>query len=274
MEIVTTSAKLAQLRGEFSGSVGLVPTMGALHAGHVALFEASKRDNDYTIASIFVNPAQFLEGEDFERYPRKHEADINVAQKAGIDLLFMPSVSEIYPHDDEVLLSAPKKGGYVLEGAFRAGHFSGVLRVVMKLLNLARPARAYFGQKDAQQLLLVRQMVRDLFLPYEIVGIPTVRDPDGLALSSRNLYLTPEQRKEALKISAALNEAMKRIMTGERSSDKIKASARAILEGLSVDYFEVVDYQLRPCSEVKKGESLILVAARVGNVRLIDNLWI
>lgn len=274
MQIITSPADLVAWRTTRGGSVGFVPTMGALHRGHLSLIQASKARDDQTIVSVFVNPTQFGAGEDFERYPRKREADISVCQKAGVDCLFMPDVEEIYPNADEVLLKAPAQAGFILEGAVRPGHFDGALRVVLKLLNLTRPTHAYFGQKDAQQLLLVQQMARDLFLPYEIVPCPTERDSDGLALSSRNAYLSPADRQEALKLSRALQEAMRAIMQGELESAKIKESALKILEGIELDYLEITDRSLRPLKRITKGNTLILVAGRMGGVRLIDNLWI
>ncbi|MGP1449808.1 MAG: pantoate--beta-alanine ligase [Wolinella sp.] len=274
MQIITTSSELIATRENLQGSVALVPTMGALHAGHLSLIRNAKTQNENVIVSIFVNPTQFCEGEDFERYPRKSEADINICQKAGVDILFMPSASEIYQDSDEILLKAPKIAGYTLEGATRAGHFDGVLRVVLKLINLTRAKRAYFGQKDAQQLLLIQKMVRELFVPCEIIPCPIVRDKDGLALSSRNLYLDPSMRNNALKLSESLREVARQIMIGEKNTEKLKAHAMDVLAGIDVEYIEIVDKNLRQREEVKKGETIVLLTARVGGVRLIDNLWI
>ncbi len=274
MQIVTSPSELRALRREWKGTVGFVPTMGALHKGHLTLIQKSKAQNEKSIVSIFVNPTQFGENEDFAHYPRKPEADANICQKAGVDILFMPKAEDIYFEEDEVLLKAPQKSGFVLEGAARPGHFDGVLRVVLKLLHLTSPTRAYFGQKDTQQLLLIQKMARELFLPYEIVPCPTERDNDGLALSSRNAYLSEAEKKEALKISASLKEATKHIMTGELQSSQIKERALKVLEGVEVEYFEIVDRNLMPLERIIKGETIILVTARVGKVRLLDNLWI
>ena len=262
-------------RDKLGGSVGFVPTMGALHEGHISLIKRAVEENDRVVVSIFVNPTQFLEGEDLDKYPRKEEADIKICELAGVDILFMPTIDSIY-FEDEMRIEAPAVAGYVLEGASRPGHFGGVLQVVMKLFNITKPNRAYFGKKDAQQLLLIEKMVHDYFLPIEIVECDIVRDDDGLALSSRNVYLSPDERKRALAISKSLKRAGKMIMSGQRDTFIIKEEMKKIVEP-SVDeleYIEIVDRKLSPLKVIEDGKSIILVAAKVGTTRLIDNLWV
>ncbi|HEY6052648.1 MAG TPA: pantoate--beta-alanine ligase [Gaiellaceae bacterium] len=231
------------------GSVGLVPTMGALHAGHVALFEAARAECDTVIASLFVNPAQFSEDADLAAYPRDEEADAAVAAEAGVDLLFAPSVEEMYPPGFSTWVDPGEEG---LEAEFRPGHFRGVATVCLKLFTIVRPDFAYFGQKDAQQVAVVRRLVRDLALPVEIRAVQTVRDEDGLALSSRNSRLSPQERAQALAIPRAL-------------ATRDPAHARAVLAeaGLAPDYVEVADLD---------GIPTLAIATRVGSTRLIDNV--
>ena len=226
------------------GEIGLVPTMGAYHEGHLALFEAARRENETIVASLFVNPAQFGEGEDLERYPRDEARDAELAERAGVDVLFVPHPEEIYPPGFQTWVDVEELGA-VLEGEHRPGHFRGVATVCLKLFNLVRPQRAYFGQKDAQQVAVVRRMVRDLAVPVEIRVVPTVRDADGLALSSRNAYLSPEERERALTLPRAL-----------------AARDRNLLDGLEVEYFEEADFEPR----------VLAAAVRVGSTRLIDNV--
>ncbi len=247
--------------------------MGALHEGHLSLIRRSVRENDRTIVSIFVNPTQFLEGEDLDRYPRRIEADRKICEMGGVDLLFVPTAEQIYG-EDETALRAPKRAGYILEGYRRPGHFDGVLQIVLKLLSLVRPDRAYFGKKDAQQLFLIEKMCREFFLPVQIVPCEIVRDPDGLALSSRNVYLSAQQRTQALALSRALKRAAKMVMEGERSGDAIKERMRAIMKELQIEYIAIVDRSFRALEEVRIGETIVLVAAKVGTTRLIDNIWI
>ncbi len=275
MTVVRDYKAFKEARELLDGSVGFVPTMGALHEGHISLIKRAVKENDNVIVSIFVNPTQFLEGEDLDKYPRKEEADIKLCELAGVDILFMPTIDSIY-FEDEMKILAPAVAGYILEGAIRPGHFNGVLQVVMKLFNITRPNRAYFGKKDAQQLLLIEKMVNDYFLPIDIVECDIVRDSDGLALSSRNVYLSDDERKRALAISKSLKRAGKMIMSGERSVSKIKDDMIRLLKE-SVDeleYVEIVDKALNTISTVQEQNTLILVAAKVGNTRLIDNLWI
>jgi pantoate--beta-alanine ligase len=241
--------------------VGLVPTMGALHAGHIALLEAARRENDVVVASIFVNPAQFGAGEDFERYPRDEEADAAVAEAAGVDYLFAPAAAEMYPegYDTWVEVEALSTS---LEGEARPGHFRGVATVCLKLFNIVRPARAYFGQKDAQQAAVVERVIDDLNLDLEIRVVPTVRDEDGLAVSSRNAYLSAEERAAALALPRALRAGEE---AHSRGADPLEA-ARAILGAepmLKPEYVEVAQLD---------GRVYLLAAARAGRTRLIDNV--
>lgn len=254
------------------GSVGFVPTMGALHIGHRTLIDAARRENDTVVVSIFVNPTQFLPGEDLSKYPRREEADFKICELSGVDVLFYPDVAGMYG-EDEVRICAPDVRGYILEGVSRPGHFDGVLTVVMKLLNQVRPTRAYFGKKDAQQLALITQMVNNFFMHIEIVSMETVRESDGLALSSRNVYLSAIERQEALKISASLKQATKQVMQGNLSSESIRQEMLTILLPLDVEYVAIVNRAFELIPEVILGDTIILVAARVGTTRLIDNVW-
>jgi pantoate--beta-alanine ligase len=273
MKIFTKVKDLKTYLKSQNGSIGFVPTMGALHAGHLSLIKTSKSQNDLTVVSIFVNPTQFLKGEDLDKYPRKDEADKKICDVAGVDVLFFPSVDEIYK-DDEAFIQAPLVRGYILEGASRPGHFSGVLTVVMKLLHMVNPTRAYFGKKDAQQLFLIQEMVKNFFLDVEIVPVDTVREADGLALSSRNVYLSKEQRKEALKISASLNLARSLVTKGIYDTSTIKAKMLEVLKPLRVEYVEILSRDFNYIKEVKVGESIVLVEAIVGTTRLLDNIWL
>jgi pantoate--beta-alanine ligase len=234
--------RAAELRVE--GEIGLVPTMGAYHDGHLALFEAARRENETVVASLFVNPAQFGEGEDLERYPRDEARDAELAEAAGVDVLFVPHPEEVYPPGFQTWVEVEQLGA-ILEGEHRPGHFRGVATVCLKLFNLVRPRRAYFGQKDAQQVAVVRRMTRDVAVPVEIRVVPTVRDADGLALSSRNAYLSPAEREQALSLPRAL-----------------AAHDRSLLDGLEVEYFEEADFEPR----------VLAAAVRVGKTRLIDNV--
>jgi pantoate--beta-alanine ligase len=230
------------------GSVGLVPTMGALHAGHEALIRTAAAENDTVVVSLFVNPAQFDEGGDLAAYPRDEERDAEIAAAAGADVLFAPSSDEIYPDGFQTWVDVEELSRG-LEGDHRPGHFRGVATICLKLFNIVRPQRAYFGQKDAQQLAVVRRMVRDLNLDVAIRSVPTVRDPDGLALSSRNARLSPEERERALALPRAL------------ATHDLDAARRA-LDGLKVDYVEVADFD----------PPVLAAAVRVGATRLIDNV--
>ncbi len=274
MEIATSPESVKEILSKASAPVGFVPTMGALHEGHLSLIKRSLAENATTVVSIFVNPTQFLPGEDLNRYPKKLDADRRICELAGVDLLFVPKAEDIYFDEDEIKIKAPPLKGYILEGYHRPGHFDGVLWVVNKLFNIVSPDRAYFGKKDAQQLFLVKKMVRDLFMDIEIVECDIVREPDGLAMSSRNVYLDPVQRERALLISKSLKRAAKMIMGGVYEAVSIKNEMRRVMEGLEIEYIEIVDRNFDKIDEVKKGDTIILVAAKVGDTRLIDNLWV
>ncbi len=231
------------------GTVGLVPTMGAFHEGHLSLFRAAREENDVVVVSLFVNPAQFGPREDLAKYSRDEERDARLAEEAGVDYLFAPAPEEIYPAGFQTWVEVEELSR-PLEGAVRPGHFRGVATVCLKLFNIVRPERAYFGQKDAQQAAVIKRMVRDLDVPLDIRVLPTVRDEDGLALSSRNAYLSPEEREAARVLPRAL-----------QTRDPA-AARRALLDGLNVDYVEVADFEPR----------VLAAAVRVGNTRLIDNV--
>jgi len=262
---------LAEMRR--SRTVALVPTMGALHAGHVALVEEAKRRADRVVATIFVNPTQFGPGEDLDRYPRREEADAQMLEAAGCDLLWMPSVEDIYPEGFATTVSVSGVSDR-WEGEARPGHFDGVATVVAKLLLSVRPDVALFGEKDFQQLAVIRQMVRDLSIGVEIVGVPTVRDADGLALSSRNAYLSADDRQAALALPQALGAAKAVILDGEPVKDVLVEAIDALHQaGFSkVDYVALVDAQtLEPLAE-PRGVMRLIAAATIAETRLIDNL--
>jgi pantoate--beta-alanine ligase len=273
MKIINDPLELKRYLITQNASLGFVPTMGALHEGHISLIKEARGANKIVVVSIFVNPTQFLKNEDLDKYPSRYEADKKICELSEVDILFMPKAKDIYAKD-EVSLQAPHVRGYVLEGTSRPGHFSGVLTVVMKLLNIVNPTRAYFGKKDAQQLNLIMLMVKQLFMSVEIVPVDTVRESDGLALSSRNVYLSTLERKEALNISASLHGAS--IMIGKNILDvkEIKEKMREILEPLEVSYVEILNRDFEVIEKIEIGNSIVLVEALVGSTRLLDNLWI
>lgn len=275
MTITKTIDEFKIARKALKGTIGFVPTMGALHRGHLSLIQKAKEENDHVVVSIFINPTQFLEGEDLDKYPKKEEADKEICKLAGVDILFMPT-SDVMYSNDELKIMAPKIRGYVLEGFNRPGHFDGMLQIVMKLLNLAGADKAYFGKKDAQQLSLIQQMARDYFLETSIIPCDIIRDNDGLALSSRNIYLSSEERQRALLIPRSLQKASEKIVSGEFNASKIKQSMMDVLrEGVSsVEYVEIVNRDFQKIENIELKNSIILVAARVGTTRLIDNLWV
>ncbi len=253
--------------------VGLVPTMGALHEGHLSLVRRSAAECEATLVTIFVNPLQFGAGEDLDRYPRPLAADLEAAERAGATIVFAPPVAEMYPEGATTRVDVGPLGT-VLEGSARPGHFTGVATVVAKLFALAGPCRAYFGEKDYQQLLVVRRLAADLSLPVEVVGCLTVRDVDGVALSSRNAYLSPEERHAARALVRALDDARRLVVTGERDAGRLRAAMAAAVEAeplARLDYAEVAHpLTLEPLGDVSGGARL-LVAATVGGTRLIDN---
>ncbi len=273
MKIFNDIFELIEYRKGLKGDVGFVPTMGALHNGHLSLIRNSIENSDFTIVSIFVNPTQFLPNEDLDRYPKREKADIQICKLAGVDAVFVPSSSDIYQKSEPVIL-APNKKAYILEGAKRPGHFDGVLRVVLKLLNIVNPTNAYFGKKDAQQLYLIQNMVSTLFLRTKIIPCEIVREEDGLALSSRNVYLSDKDRKKALNISKSLKLASKAMMKGEFDCDVLKNIMKETMKELEIEYIEMVDRDFNKIDKIVLKNSIILVAAKVGETRLIDNLWI
>ena len=274
MHVATTVAEMRALRRAMDGDAGFVPTMGYLHEGHLSLVRAARKANPNVVASIFVNPTQFGPGEDFERYPRDEERDVSLLRGAGVDVVFMPSVEEMYPNGASTFVVVEEITD-VLEGAYRSGHFRGVTTVVAKLFNIVQPTRAYFGRKDAQQLAVIRKMMRDLRRDIEIVGLPTVREPDGLAMSSRNAYLSPEERQAALVLSKALGRAKELFDDGVHDADALRTAMNELLgaEALArVDYVSVADSEtLRELSTIR-GSALVSMAVRIGNTRLIDNV--
>lgn len=276
MQIIKTIEELQIFKNNnFGKSIGFIPTMGALHLGHLSLIDNAISNNDVVIVSIFVNPTQFGANEDFDIYPRMEEKDIELCRSISVDAIFMPSVDTLYPSgiDDEVILLPPNKMASVFEGAIRENHFSGVLRVVLKLFNLINPTNAYFGKKDAQQLLIIKKMVNDLFINTNIIPCDIVRDKNNLALSSRNTYLDHASYEMALKIPNAIQAAISLVMANVLESKQIENAAMECLSGLEIDYCNVVDFNLEKIDQVKKDSSLLIIAARVGKVRLIDNCW-
>lgn len=275
MQTVRTSEELARallnLRGE--GSIALVPTMGALHAGHMALIDEARRRADRVAATIFVNPAQFGPNEDFAHYPRQEEQDSWLLTEHGCDLLWLPSVEDIYPAGFTTRVSVSGVSER-WEGAARPGHFEGVATVVAKLLLSVRPDFAFFGEKDFQQLAVIRRMVVDLGIPVEIVGVPTVRDPDGLALSSRNAYLSADERRRAMELPTALNAAREAILGGALASQALQRAKQSLVDAgfLRIDYFALVDAATFEPLEQPKGEMRLIAAAVIGTTRLIDNI--
>jgi pantoate--beta-alanine ligase len=248
---MTTARTIAELRAaldQATGSIGLVPTMGSFHEGHLSLIRAAREENDVVVVSLFVNPAQFDETPDLAAYPRDETRDTELADQAGVDILFAPAEAELYPPGFQTWVDVEELGR-ILEGEHRPGHFRGVATICLKLFNIVRPRRAYFGQKDAQQTAVVRRLVRDLNVSVEIRVLPTVRDEDGLALSSRNERLTQEERERAVALPRAL-------------ATRDPAKARELLNGLEIDYLEVADFEPK----------VLAAAVRVGRTRLIDNV--
>lgn len=276
MELTLSAKRFREVcRGRGDVSAGLVPTMGDLHRGHEALIRRAREETEFVAVSVFVNPLQFDSNEDLAAYPRRLDRDREVAESLGCDVLFAPAEEELYPGGPPEVTVDPGPLGDRLEGASRPGHFRGVLTVVAKLVNLAGPSRAYFGEKDAQQLALVRRMVAGLDLAVEIVGCPTVREPDGLALSSRNARLSPKERAAAPVLFEALSEAATQVRQGERRGDVLRAgmARRVGAEPLArLDYVAVVDDGTWQDVDVVEGPARALVAARLGATRLIDNV--
>jgi pantoate--beta-alanine ligase len=273
IEWMKQTARQARAEGRV---VGFVPTMGALHAGHLSLVEAARRESSPVVVSIFVNPKQFAPNEDFAKYPRAFDADRELLEHAGADILFAPTVEEIYPAGFRTVVNVEGLSDR-LEGRVRPGHFRGVATVVLRLLEIVSPRFAYFGRKDAQQARIIRQMASDLALDTEIVACPIVREPDGLAMSSRNAYLSPSERRAATVLFQALSRAREMIGAGERDAARLIDAMRRLLaaEPLAFpDYVEIVDSDsLEPVTQLRK-ECLALLAVRFGTTRLIDNMLI
>ncbi len=275
MIIATTRAELAAARAKMDGSVGVVMTMGALHEGHDINITAARAKADHVIVTIFVNPLQFLPTEDFDRYPRPFEEDVARCERLGVELVFAPSREEMYPHGNPQVRLNPGPRGEILEGASRPGFFHGVLTVVMKLLHLTAPDYAFFGEKDFQQLSLITQMVADLNVPTQIVPVTTEREPDGLAKSSRNRYLIGDQRQTALALSAALRAGVQAAELG-LGADAVLAHATVAFEATGTDKAaKRLDYLVLTAPDLgdapETGPARLLIAARVGDTRLIDN---
>ena len=279
MRVLETIAAFRAARAELPGPLGLVPTMGALHEGHLSLVRRARAACATVAMSIFVNPAQFGPSEDLSRYPRPLARDLELAEATGVDLVFHPDVAEMYPPGFATAVVPVVPGGPAQrwEGEHRPGHFQGVITVVARLLGIVSPQTAYFGEKDWQQLQVVRRMVADLAIPVEITGCPIVREPDGLALSSRNVYLSPEQRRHATALSRALRAGRARSEAGEREAEALRRAIEAVLldtPGVRPDYVAVVDpHSLEPLTRLEGATpgARALIAARLGGVRLIDN---
>jgi len=276
MDIVTTLSELRTSRAKLAGPVGFVPTMGYLHAGHISLVQRARQECASVVVSIFVNPTQFGPHEDLAKYPRDLPRDLEMLKEAGVDLVWTPTVEVMYPPGFQTwvtveALTAP------LEGAQRPGHFRGVTTVVAKLFNAVQPQYAYFGQKDAQQAAVIRRMTRDLDFPIEIVVCPTVREPDGLAMSSRNTYLNPEERKAATVLFRALSAAKTAYEQGERRAEVLRQIMRQVIEAeplARLQYVSCADYDSLEELETVSGKTLLSMAVFIGNTRLIDNFVI
>jgi len=277
MQVVTTVAEMRRLRAQMTGSVGLVPTMGYLHEGHLSLVRRARADNEHVVATIFVNPTQFGPQEDYQRYPRDPERDLRLLEQEGTDVVFMPGVEEIYPQGFDTWVEVGESLTGRLEGVFRPGHLRGVTTVVAKLFNVVQAQRAYFGQKDGQQLAVIRRMAADLHMDVEVVAVPTVREPDGLAMSSRNAYLSPEERRAATVLWRSLCRARELFDGGERRAEVIRGEMQAVLASeplASVDYVSVADAETLAELETIDRAAMVSLAVRIGNTRLIDNVTV
>lgn len=270
--------KIKELKKELkkkSLKIGFVPTMGSLHDGHISLIKKAREENDIVIVSIFVNPTQFLVGEDLDKYPRKDEADKKICKLCNVDYLFMPNINTMY-ESNEVLIKAPNLISFILEGEKRPGHFDGVLQIVLKLFNIVNPTNAYFGKKDAQQLSLIERMVKNLYLDVNIIACDIVRESDGLAFSSRNIYLSEDERIESLKISQSIKFAAKMVGKDEKNVNIIKEKMKTILisDKIEIEYIAITNREFESIEIVDVQNSIVLVAVKIGTTRLIDNIWI
>jgi pantoate--beta-alanine ligase len=274
MQVVGTIPEIRTLRQQLSGSVGFVPTMGYLHEGHLALVKQARIENSAVIVSIYVNPTQFGPREDFGAYPRELNRDLESLQKEGVDIVFVPSDDEMYPPEFSSWVDVEKVTGR-LEGASRPGHFRGVATVVAKLFNIVQPTRAYFGQKDAQQAAVIKRMVADLNLGMEIVVVSTVRERDGLAMSSRNVYLSPEERRAATILFRALNLARQLRQGGEKDAEEIRRQMTSLIQKeplAQIDYVSIADAETLEELDLVDHPALASLAIRIGKTRLIDNM--
>ena len=276
MNVIDTVAEMEAWRDAAGDAVGLVPTMGALHEGHLSLVRRAHRDSDQLVVTIFVNPAQFGPQEDFAAYPRDLDRDLRLLEAEGVDVVFAPPAEEIYPPDFDELVEVRGPLSERLEGEFRPGHLRGVTTVVARLFRIVRPQRAYFGEKDAQQLRVVRRMVEEQRLPVEVIGLPTVQEPDGLAMSSRNAYLSPEERRAALVLPRVLELARRMVEEdGVRDAAPVRRAAEELLRAeprARIDYVSISDYEtLEEMTEMDR-PALLLLAVRFGATRLIDNV--
>ncbi len=273
MKVVSTFEELRSARLPFSGTVGLVPTMGYLHEGHLSLIRRARDECDHVVVSIFVNPTQFGANEDLSKYPRDLDHDLKLIEPLGTDLVWMPSAEIMYPQGYQTWVEVEAMTR-PLEGAMRPGHFKGVATVVAKLFNGVQPHKAYFGQKDAQQAAVIRQMARDLNFPIEIVVCPIVREPDGLAMSSRNVYLDPEQRKAATVLFRSLSAAKDAYDKGERDAEKLRQIMKELTASeqlVKMQYVSCADYETLEELDIVKGKTLLSMAVFLGKTRLIDN---
>lgn len=274
MEVVTSLFNLRDARARLQGSLGFVPTMGYLHEGHLSLVRAARAQNPSVAVSIFVNPTQFGPNEDLDTYPRDLDRDLELLRSVGADLVWTPDRAEMYPPDFQTWITVEGITG-VLEGQLRPGHFRGVTTVVTKLFNAIQPDRAYFGQKDAQQALVIRRMVQDLNLPVKVEICPIVREPDGLAMSSRNIYLNPAERQAATVLTRALNAASQAFAAGERSAERLRQAALDVFATqplARVQYVSLADMQTLQEVETVSDKALLSTAAHIGKTRLIDNV--
>ncbi|HEY95045.1 MAG TPA: pantoate--beta-alanine ligase [Dehalococcoidia bacterium] len=274
MKVIKTISEVKKERHNLKGTVGLFPTLGFLHEGHLSLVRQSVRDNNFTISSVFVNPMQFGPSEDFDSYPRDFDRDLTMLEEEGVEFVFMPSTQEMYPEGYDTWVDIENITGK-LEGASRPTHFRGVTTVVAKLFNILEPTRAYFGQKDAQQLAVIKKMVKELNMNLEVIACPTVREPDGLAMSSRNTYLKPDERKAATVLYRSLKLAEKLYFEGERDALKIRREMTSLIQqqpAANIDYISIADNET--LDEVDKITRPVLVslAVKIGKPRLIDNL--
>jgi pantoate--beta-alanine ligase len=270
MQVIETVAALREARGRHT-RLGLVPTMGYLHAGHLSLVHRARQECGAVAVSIFVNPTQFGPNDDFARYPRDLERDGALLASAGVDVVFAPDAAEMYPPGAQTSVSVERLAASLC-GAHRPGHFRGVATVVLKLFNIIQPGRAYFGEKDAQQLAIIRRMVKDLDVPVTVVPVATVREPDGLAMSSRNRHLTPEERQRATVLSQALFAARNLVLGGERSAQTIRTAVAPFFDGVQLEYFSIFDPETLTPIECIENPVLIAGAIWLGSTRLIDNV--